>query len=107
MKAVSKKNICIVHILENYLKDVEEEQNEEQNENIKLEDDNGSDKGNSSFILNNSNKQTRFKGRPKGIKPIKASHKKKKAITSINSKQYKCGNCGNIGYNKQNCNILR
>jgi hypothetical protein len=56
MKAVSKRNICIVHILENYLKDVEKEQNEEQNENIELEDDDGFDKKNSSFILNNPNK---------------------------------------------------
>jgi hypothetical protein len=108
MKAVSKRDIHIVHdILENYLKDVEEEQNEEQSENIKLEDDNGSDKENSSFILNNFNKQTRSKGCPKGTKRIKASHEKEKATTSINSKQYKCGNCGDMGHNKRNCNILR
>ena len=98
MKAVKKRDIRIVHILENYLKDVEE-QNEEQNENIELEDigDDGSDKENSPFVLNNPNKQTKPKGRPKGTKRIKASHEKER---STNSKQYKCGNCGNMGHNK-------
>src|SRR6266542_6382705 len=56
MKAVKKRDIYIVHILENYLKDIDdEEQNEEQSEsinNIELEDveDNGSDKENSPFV---------------------------------------------------------
>ncbi|CAB4468063.1 unnamed protein product [Rhizophagus irregularis] len=109
MKAVSKRDIRIIHILENYLKDVDEEQDEEQNENIELEDtkDDESDKENFPFILNNPNKQTRSKGRPKGTKRIKASHEKEKATTSVNSKQYKCGNCGDMGHNKRNCNILR
>ncbi|CAB5387583.1 unnamed protein product [Rhizophagus irregularis] len=109
MKAVSKRDIRIIHILENYLKDVDEEQNEEQNKNIELEDtkDDESDKENFPFILNNPNKQTRSKGRPKGTKRIKASHEKEKATTSVNSKQYKCGNCGDMGHNKRNCNILR
>ncbi|CAB4471478.1 unnamed protein product [Rhizophagus irregularis] len=80
MKAVSKRDIRIIHILENYLKDVDEEQDEEQNENIELEDtkDDESDKENFPFILNNPNKQTRSKGRPKGTKRIKASHEKKR-----------------------------
>ncbi|CAB4387304.1 unnamed protein product [Rhizophagus irregularis] len=110
MKAVSKRDILrIIHILENYLKDVDEEQDEEQNENIELEDtkDDKSDKENFPFILNNPNKQTRSKGRPKGTKRIKASHEKEKATTSVNSKQYKCGNYGDMGHNKRNCNILR
>ncbi|CAB5396141.1 unnamed protein product [Rhizophagus irregularis] len=109
MKAVSKRDIRIIHILENYLKDVDEEQDEEQNENIELEDtkDDESDKENFPFILNNPNKQTRSKGRPKGTKRIKASHEKEKATTSVNSKQYKCGNYGDMGHNKRNCNILR
>ncbi|CAG8753359.1 11343_t:CDS:2, partial [Rhizophagus irregularis] len=104
MKAVSKRDIRIIHILENYLKDVDEEQDEEQNENIELEDtkDDESDKENFPFILNNPNKQTRSKGRPKGTKRIKASHEKEKATTSVNSKQYKCGNCGDMGHNKRN-----
>ncbi|CAB5376712.1 unnamed protein product [Rhizophagus irregularis] len=109
MKAVSKRDIRIIHILENYLKDVDEEQDKEQNENIELEDtkDDESDKENFPFILNNPNKQTRSKGRLKGTKRIKASHEKEKATTSVNSKQYKCGNCGDMGHNKRNCNILR
>ncbi|GBC14651.2 hypothetical protein GLOIN_2v1796089 [Rhizophagus irregularis DAOM 181602=DAOM 197198] len=110
MKAVSKRDIRIIHILENYLKDVDEEQGEKQNENIELEDtkDDESDKENFPFILNNPNKQTRSKGRPKGTKRIKASHEKEKTTTSsVNSKQYKCGNCGDMGHNKRNCNILR
>ncbi|GET03952.1 hypothetical protein GLOIN_2v1712804 [Rhizophagus clarus] len=84
-----------------------EEQNE-QNENIELEDiDNGSDKENVPFNLNNPNKQTRSKRRPKSTKRIKASYEKEKATTSINSKQYKCENYGNMSHNKQNCNNLR
>ncbi len=82
MKAVKKRDIRIVHILENYLKDVDDdEQNEEQSKsinNIELEnvEDDESDKENSPFTLNNPNKQTRSKGRPKGTKRIKASHEK-------------------------------
>jgi hypothetical protein len=88
--------------LKNYLKDVDEEQNKEQNENIELEDieDDGSDKKNFPFTLNNPNKQTRSKGHLKGTKRIKASHKKEKAKTSINSKQYKCENCDDMSHNK-------
>src|SRR6266542_2389689 len=110
MKAVKKRDIHIVHILENYLKDVDDdEQNEEQSKsinNIELEnvEDDESDKENSPFTLNNPNKQTRSKGRPKGIKRIKVSHEKENPTSSI---QYKYGNCGNMGHNKRNCNILR
>ena len=84
----------------------EEDEQDEQNGNINnieldVEDDE-SNKENSPFILNNPNKQTRPKGRPKGTKRIKASHEKEKVT------QYKCGNCGDLGHNKRNCNnILR
>jgi len=107
MKAVKKRDIRIVHILENYLKNIDEEdEQDEQNGNINnieldVEDDE-SNKENSPFILNNPNKQTRPKGRPKGTKRIKASHEKEKGT------QYKCGNCGDLSHNKRNCNnILR
>jgi hypothetical protein len=98
MKAIKKKDMRIVYLLEDYL-----EEDEEQNENV---DNIGleSDKENNSFILNNPNKQTRPKGRPKSAKRIKAHHEKE--FSSITSKQYKCGHCGDMGHNKRNCNRL-
>ncbi|RGB35017.1 hypothetical protein C1646_668041 [Rhizophagus diaphanus] len=105
MANIGKRNIRIMHIVENYLKDVDEEQDE----NIELEDtkDDESDKESFPFILNNPNKQIRSKEHPKDTKRIKASHEKEKTTTLVNSKQYKCENCGNIDHNKQNCNILK
>ncbi|CAB5374757.1 unnamed protein product [Rhizophagus irregularis] len=96
-------------ITEDYLKD------EEQNENVggdselddnneldgeKLDDDKENHK-NHSFILNNPNKQTKSKERPKGTKRIKANHEKNSS--SVISKQYKCSQCGSMGHNKRNC----
>ena len=93
----------IVHLLEDYLED-DDEQNENENiDNIEL-DDVGSDKKNNSFILKNPNKQTRSKGRPKGTKRIKAYHENE--FLPSTSKQYRCGLCEEMGHNKQNCNKL-
>ncbi|GBC33436.2 hypothetical protein GLOIN_2v1874116 [Rhizophagus irregularis DAOM 181602=DAOM 197198] len=72
-----------------------------QNRSTKLSGPRLFNKENSPFILNNPNKQTKPKGRPKGTKRLKASHEKEKCT------QYKCGNCGDLGHNKRNCNILR
>ena len=103
----------LISILENYLK--RKDYIEKQNENIddKLDDNKldyndeleneigdelDNDKENYSFILNNSNKQTKFKERPKGTKRIKASHEKE--LSSVISKYYKCSQCGNMGHNR-------
>ncbi|CAB4416291.1 unnamed protein product [Rhizophagus irregularis] len=117
IKALKKKDMRIISILEDYLKD--EEQNENVGGNSKLDDDNELDgeklddelddeldndkenHENHSFILNNPNKQTKSKGRPKGTKRIKASHEKNSS--SVISKQYKCSQCGSMGHNKRNC----
>ncbi|RHZ61837.1 hypothetical protein Glove_345g73 [Diversispora epigaea] len=102
MKATRKKDIRIIHLLENYLK--EEEQSEsfvENVDNIEIEDCE-IDKENQSLIIKNSSKQTKPKGRPKGTKRIKASHEKGKlsSSSSVINKQYKCSNCGDNGHNK-------
>lgn len=94
MKAMRKKDMHIISILEDYLKD-EKEQNENVNDN---ESDNSDEEETHSLILNNPNRQTKPKGRPKGTKRIKASHEKESS-----AKQYKCGHCGNMGHNKRNC----
>ncbi|RHZ85334.1 hypothetical protein Glove_67g10 [Diversispora epigaea] len=106
MKATRKKDIRIIHLLENYLK--EEEQGEsfvENVDNIEIEDCE-IDKENQSPIIKNPSKQTKPKGRPKGTKRIKASHEKGKLFSSslVINKQYKCSNCGDNGHNKRNCN---
>ncbi|CAG8764608.1 20771_t:CDS:2, partial [Rhizophagus irregularis] len=92
IKALKKKDMRIISILEDYLKD--EEQNENVGGDSELDDDNELDgeklddelddefddnkenHENHSFILNNPNKQTKSKGCPKGTKRIKASHEK-------------------------------
>ncbi|CAB5302041.1 unnamed protein product [Rhizophagus irregularis] len=117
IKALKKKDMRIISILEDYLKD--EEQNENVGGDSELDDDNELDgeklddelddefddnkenHENHSFILNNPNKQTKSKGRPKGTKRIKASHEKNSS--SVISKQYKCSQCGSMGHNKRNC----
>jgi hypothetical protein len=112
MKAIKKRDVRIISILENYLKDEKEQDKEEQNkkeqnENIsddELEDELNNSDENHSFILNNPNKQTKPKGCPKGTKRIKAHHEKESS--SVISKQYKCSNCGDMGHNKQNCSRL-
>ncbi|RHZ71330.1 hypothetical protein Glove_260g9 [Diversispora epigaea] len=103
MKATRKKDIRIIHLLENYLK--EEEQGEsfvENVDNIEIEDCE-IDKENQSPIIKNPSKQTKPKGCPKGTKRIKASHEKGKlsSSSSVINKQYKCGD---NGHNKRNCN---
>ncbi|RHZ50855.1 hypothetical protein Glove_490g67 [Diversispora epigaea] len=65
-----------------------------------------SNKENQSHVLKNPNKQKKSKGRPKGTKRIKAFHEKSSAISSGNSKQYKCSHCGNMGHNKRNCDQI-
>ncbi|EXX74321.1 hypothetical protein RirG_052200 [Rhizophagus irregularis DAOM 197198w] len=117
IKALKKKDMRIISILEDYLKD--EEQNENVGGDSELDDDNELDgeklddelddefdddkenHENHSFILNNPNKQTKSKGCPKGTKRIKASHEKNSS--SVISKQYKCSQCGSMGHNKRNC----
>ena len=66
-----------------------------------LDDDDKENHENHSFILNNPNKQTKSKECPKGTKRIKACHEKESS--SVNSKQYKCSQCGNMGHNRRNC----
>ena len=100
MKAIRKRDVRIVYLLEDYMKD-EEEQNEDMDIELEVKDIE-SDKENQPFILNNPNKQTRPKGRPKGTKRIRACHEKSAVTPS--SKQYKCGHCGDMGHNKRNCN---
>ncbi|EXX53672.1 hypothetical protein RirG_241820 [Rhizophagus irregularis DAOM 197198w] len=117
IKALKKKDMRIISILEDYLKD--EEQNENVGGDSELDDDNELDgeklddelddefdddkenHENHSFILNNPNKQTKSKGRLKGTKRIKASHEKNSSL--VISKQYKCSQCGSMGHNKRNC----
>ena len=96
MKAVRKRDMRIVDLLEDYLKD-----EEEQIENIDNNEDSESDKENHSFTLFNPNKKTRPKGCSKGTKRIKAYHEKEASVTN---RQYKCGHCGDMGHNKRNCN---
>ena len=98
MKAIKKKDVRIVYLLEDYLKDEEDEQNI--NDIELLEEDIGSDKENCPIILSNPHRQTKPKGRPKGTKRIKAHHE-----TESFSTKYKCGRCGNMGHNRQNCNV--
>jgi len=99
MKAIKKKDVRIVYLLEDYLKDEEdEEQNIDDTE--LLEEDIGSDKENCPIILSNPHRQTKPKGRPKGTKRIKAHHE-----TESFSTKYKCGRCGNMGHNRRNCNV--
>ena len=93
MKAIRERDMRIVDLLEDYLKD-----EEKQIENI---EDSESDKENYPFTLLNPNKKTRPKGRPKGTKRIKAYHEKEASITN---RQYKCGHCDDVGHNKRNCN---
>ena len=88
--------MSIVNLLENYLKD-----EEEQIENINNNEDSESDKENHSFTLFNPNKKTRPKGRPKGTKRIKAYHEKEASVTN---RQYRCDHYGDMGHNKRNCN---
>ena len=102
MKAIRKKDLRIVSILENYLKDNGEQDEEEQNIDNEELDNNKENHEDHSFILNNPNKQTRPKGRPKGTKRIKVCYEKE--LSSIANKQYKCGHCGDMGHNKRNCN---
>src|SRR5437763_13363078 len=94
LKAIKKKDMQIVYLLKDYLKD-EEDENQNIND-IELEEDIGSDKENCPFILNNPHKQTKPKGSPKGTKRIKACHE-----TESSSTKYKCGHCGNMGHNRQ------
>ncbi|RHZ68917.1 hypothetical protein Glove_292g81 [Diversispora epigaea] len=120
MKAIKKKDVRIINILEDYLKDDENidnnfedlESNLDNNfGNLKSNLDNNfedlkSNKENQSHVLKNPNKQKKSKGRLKGTKRIKAFHEKSNAISSGNSKQYKCSHCGNMGHNKRNCNQI-
>ena len=92
--------------MENYLN--EEDEKDEENESIDdIElNEHESDKENQPFTLNNTNRQTRPKGRPKGTKRIKASYEKNITSSTIN-RQYKCGICGDMGHNKRNCSTSR
>jgi hypothetical protein len=104
-KAIRKKDMQLISILENYLKDENDNKIGDDELDDEMDDEmDGEDKENHeiNFILNNPNKQTRPKGRPKGTKRIKASHEKESS--SVISKQYKCSQCGNMGHNKRNCN---
>ena len=101
MKAVRKKDTRIISILEDYL-------NEEENtdENVDDEESEGyeSDKENLPFTLNNPYRKTKPKGRPKGTKRIRANYERNNNSSSSTNRQYKCGLCGDLGHNKRNCN---
>ncbi|RHZ82619.1 hypothetical protein Glove_107g2 [Diversispora epigaea] len=103
MKAIRNKDIRIIDILENYLQDENENVDENMNNISEHIEDLESDKENNSSVLKNPNRQTKPKGRPKGTKRLKAFHEKTNTISSGVNKQYKCGNCGNTGHNKRNC----
>ena len=109
MKTIRKRDVRIVHILEEYLKDDEQNANidniDELSEYNELEDIESDKENHHPFILNNPNKTTRSKGRPKGTKRIKAHHEKTVCTSSPSNKRYKCGNCGGSGHNKRNCNV--
>ncbi len=74
IKTIKKKNLKIINILKNYLKSKEQDKDKFTNINNDLEKFN---KENNSFILNNSNKKTKFKEYFKDIKKIKIYYKKK------------------------------
>ncbi|RHZ73176.1 hypothetical protein Glove_232g96 [Diversispora epigaea] len=109
MKAIRKKDVRIIDILEEYLKD-----DEEQGENIDLDEnidhnnleDVESNKENELPALKNPNKQKKSKGRPKGTKRIKAFYEKTGVASTVVNKQYKCSQCGSMGHNKRNCNQI-
>jgi hypothetical protein len=104
LKAVKKKDTRIISILENYLN--EEDEEDESVGNIES-NEHESDKENQPFTLNNPNRQTRPKGRPKGTKRIRASYEKNIPSSSTINRQYKCGICGDMGHNKRNCSTNR
>lgn len=95
MKAVKERDLSIINLLEDYLKDNEREDESDV-------DDDELNKENDPLNISNPNKRTRSKGRPKGTRRIKASYERK-ASTSSGNKQYRCGHCGGIGHNKRNC----
>jgi len=111
IKAVKERDLNIINILQDYLKNKEEQdENESADEDNNLEEDddleeNNSeevDKENNHPIINNPNKKTKPKGRPKGTKGIRAYYEKK-AVSESGNKQYRCSHCGGIGHNKRNC----
>ncbi|RHZ83489.1 hypothetical protein Glove_92g21 [Diversispora epigaea] len=102
IKITRKKDIRIIYLLENYLKEEEQGKSFVENvDNIEIEDCK-IDKENQSPIIKNSSKQIKPKGHPKGTKRIKASHEKGKlsSSSSVINKQYKCSNCDNNDHNK-------
>ncbi len=96
MKAISERNLNIINLFEDYLKEYDKD--ESYIDDNELEE---SDKENSPLNIGNSNKKTKRKGHPKGTKRIKASYESNAVVGS--NKQYRCSHCGGIGYNKQNC----
>lgn len=101
MKAVKERDLDIINILKDYLKDKEEQDENKSDSDNELEE---SDKENDPHMINNPDKKTKSKGRPKGSKRIKAQYEKKVGAGSVvGNKQYKCGLCGDFGHNKRNC----